>query len=169
MPGGGAEPHSFISLQSLPKLKEAFIDDRVEREEEYLISLIADIKEILKIARIVPTKIYVYTADADADTDNWKWEVFRAIKDLPERDKIKEAMKLRKDKSTVDFVKRVIKNLSLKKNALYFELNERKILEREKAYLTKEFGCEIGINEEHDPKDKRKFAIPLKPAIYVED
>ncbi|MGB7533614.1 MAG: leucine--tRNA ligase [Halobacteriota archaeon] len=166
--GRGAEPHSFISLQSLPKLKEAFIDDRVEREEEYLISLIADIKEILKVARIVPTKIYVYTADADADTDNWKWEVFRAIKDLPERDKIKEAMKLRKDKSTVDFVKRVIKNLSLKKNALYFELNERKILEREKAYLTKEFGCEIGINEEHDPKDKRKFAIPLKPAIYVE-
>jgi len=172
---GAAEPHSFISLQSLPELKEAFIDDRVEREEEYLVSLIADIKEILKIARIEPTKIYVYTADADADTDNWKWEVFRAIKDLPERDKIKEAMKLRKDKSTVDFVKRVIKNLSLKKKALpkkdytlYFELNEREILEREKAYLTKEFDCEIGINEEHDPKGKRKFAIPLKPAIYVE-
>ena len=74
----------------------------------------------MKIARRKPTKIYVYTADADtdADTDNWKWEVFRAIKDLPERDKIKEAMKLRKDKSTVDFVKRVIKNLSLKKKAL---------------------------------------------------
>ncbi|MEA1956755.1 MAG: leucine--tRNA ligase [Euryarchaeota archaeon] len=161
--GRGAEPHSFISLQSLPKLKEAFIDDRVEREEEYLVSLIADIKEILKIARIVPTKIYVYTADADADTDNWKWEVFRAIKDLPERDKIKEAMKLRKDKSTVDFVKRVTKS-----NLDYFELNEREILEREKAYLTKEFGCEIGINEEHDPKGKKKFAIPLKPAIYVE-
>jgi leucyl-tRNA synthetase len=123
----------------------------------------------MKIARRTPTKIYVYIAEA------WKWEIFRAIKDLPERDKIKEAMKLRKDKSTVDFVKRVIKNLSLKKKALpkkdytsYFELNEREILEREKAYLTKEFGCEIGINEEHDPKDKRKFAIPLKPAIYVE-
>lgn len=28
--------------------------------------------------------------------------MFRAIKDLPERDKIKEAMKLRKDKSMVD-------------------------------------------------------------------
>jgi leucyl-tRNA synthetase len=123
----------------------------------------------MKIARRTPTKIYVYTAEA------WKWEIFRAIKDLPERGKIKEAMKLRKDKSTVDFVERVIKNLSLKKKALpkkdytlYFELNEREILEREKAYLTKEFGCEIGINEEHDPKGKRKFAIPLKPAIYVE-
>lgn len=113
--------------------------------------------EIIKIARRKPTKICVYTAEA------WKWEVFRALKDLPERDKIKEAMKLRKDKSTVDFVKRVTKS-----NLDYFELNEREILEREKAYLTKEFGCEIGINEEHDPKGKRKFAIPLKPAIYVE-
>ena len=159
--GRGAEPHSFISLQSLPKIQEAFIDDRVEREEEYLVSLIADIKEILKIARIEPTKIYVYTADADEE--KWKWEIFKAIKDLPDKDKIKEAMKLRKDKSTVDFVKRVTKS-----NLDYFELNEREILEREKAYLTKEFGCEIGINEEHDPKGKRKFAIPLKPAIYVE-
>ena len=123
----------------------------------------------MKIARRKPTKIYAYTAEA------WKWKIFKTINDLPNKDKIKETMKLRKDKSTVDFVKRVIKNLSLKKKALpkkdytlYFELNEREILEREKAYLTKEFGCEIGINEEHDPKGKRKFAIPLKPAIYVE-
>ncbi len=159
--------NSFISRQTLPEIKEEFIDKRVEREEEYLVSLIEDLNEILKIARIEPTKIYIYTADADADadtdTDNWKWEVFRAIKDLPERDKIKEAMKLRKDKSTVDFVKRVIKS-----NLDYFELNEREILEREKAYLTKEFGCGIEINEEYDPKGKKKFAIPLKPAIYIE-
>ncbi|HJH26995.1 MAG TPA: leucine--tRNA ligase [Methanophagales archaeon] len=153
--------HSFISLQSLPKLKEAFIDDRVEREEEYLVSLIADIKEILKIARIKPTKIYAYTADADAE--KWKWEIFKAIKDLPDKDKIKEAMKFRKDKSTVDFVKRLMKS-----NLGYFELREEEVLEHEKEYLMKEFGCEIGINEAHDPKEKRKFAIPLKPAIYVE-
>ena len=152
---------SFISLQSLPKIQEAFIDDRVEREEEYLVSLIADIKEILKIARIVPTKIYVYTADEDME--RWKWEIFKAIKDLPDKNKIKEAINLRKDKSTVDFVKRVTKS-----NLDYFELCEEEILEREKQYLMHEFGCEIGINEEHDPKGKSKLAIPLKPAIYVE-
>jgi leucyl-tRNA synthetase len=63
----------------------------------------------------------------------------------------------------VDFVKRLMKS-----NLGYFELNEEKVLEREKEYLMKEFGCEIGINEEYDPKGKKKFAIPLKPAIYVE-
>jgi len=90
------------------------------------------------------------------------------------KDKIKEAMKLRKAKSTVDFVKQMMKNLSLKKKALpkkeyslYFELNETEVLAREREYLAKEFGCEILINEEYDPKGKKRFAIPLKPAIFV--
>jgi leucyl-tRNA synthetase len=124
--------------------------------------------EILKAARFKPTKIYVYTAE------NWKWEIFRAIKDLQDKDKIWEAMKLRKAKSTVDFVKQVMKNLSLKKKALpkkdytlYFELDEAEVLAREREYLTDEFGCEILINEEYDPKGKQRFAIPLKPAIFV--
>ena len=124
--------------------------------------------EILKAARFKPTKIYAYTAE------DRKWELFSAIKDLQDKDKIREAMKLRKDKSTVDFVKQVMKNLSFKKKALpkkdytlYFELGEAEVLAREKEYLAKEFGCEILINEEYDPKGKQKFAIPLKPAIFV--
>lgn len=149
--------NTFVSLQTLPAIKEEFIDDRVEREEEYLVSLIGDINEILKIARLKPRKIYVYTAE------KWKWEIFRAIKDVPDKDKIKEAMKLRKDKSTVDFVKQLLKS-----NLDYFELSEEEVLECEKQYLMHEFGCEIGVNEEYDPKGKKEFAIPLKPAIYVE-
>ncbi len=148
---------SFISVQTLPVLNEAFIDDRVEREEEYLVALISDIKEILKVARLEPTKIYVYTAE------DWKWELFRAIQDLPDKDKIREAMKLRKDKSTVEFVKQVMKS-----KLDYFELGEPEVIEREKKYLAKEFGCEIGLNEEHDPKGKKRFAVPLKPAIFVD-
>ena len=124
--------------------------------------------EILKAARFKPTKIYAYTAE------DRKWELFSAIKDLQDKDKIREAMKLRKAKSTVDFVKQVMKNLSFKKKALskkdytlFFELNEMDVLARESEYLTDEFGCEIQISDEYDPKGKKRFAIPLKPAIYV--
>ncbi|MHC1623010.1 MAG: leucine--tRNA ligase [Candidatus Methanospirareceae archaeon] len=152
---------TFISLQTLPAIKEEFIDEQVEREEDYVVSLVADIQEILKIARITPGKIYLYTADAELE--NWKWALFKALKDVPDKDKIKEAMQIRKDKSTVDFVKQLLKS-----NLDYFELNETEILAREKGFLTKEFGCEIGLNEDYDPKGKRKFALPLKPAIYVE-
>ncbi|MDI6885204.1 MAG: leucine--tRNA ligase [archaeon] len=153
--------NTFISMQPLPMIKEAFIDEQGEREEDYLISLVGDIQEILKVARLKPRKIYLYTAGIEPE--KWKWELFKALKDVPDKDKIKEAMKIRKDKSTVDFVKQLMKS-----NLVYFELNEERILEREKGYLTKEFGCEIGINEEHDPRGKKKFALPLKPAIYVE-
>lgn len=152
---------TFISLQTLPKVKEELIDDQVEKEEEYMLSLVEDIHEILKVARIKPGKVYLYTADSE--TEQWKWALFKALKDVPEREKIKEAMKIRKDKSTVDFVKQLMKS-----NQEYFDLNEADILKREIEYLTKEFGCEIGINEESDPKGKKKFALPLKPAIYVE-
>ena len=122
-----------------------------------MVALIGDIKEILKIARIVPGKIYLYTAE------NWKWKIFRAIKDLQDKDKIREAMKLRKDKSTVDFVKQVMKSNLVGS----FELDEAEVLTCEREYLTDEFGCEILINEEYDPKGKKRLAIPLKPAIFV--
>jgi len=29
------------------------------------------------------------------------------------------------------------------------------------------FGCEVEINGDYDPENKRRLAIPLKPAIYV--
>jgi leucyl-tRNA synthetase len=152
---------TFISVQTLPSVKTELINEQVEREEDYVVSLMGDIQEILKIARIQPGKIYLYTADSK--TERWKWELFKALKDVPDREKIKEAMRIRKDKSTADFVKQLMKS-----NLEYSELNESEILTREKEYLTKEFGCEIGINEDYDPKGKRKFAIPLKPAIYVD-
>ncbi len=152
---------TFISVQTLPTVKTELIDEQVEREEDYVVALVGDVQEILKIARIQPSKIYLYTADSK--TEQWKWELFKALKDVPDRDKIKEAMQIRKDKSTVDFVKHMMKS-----NLEYSELNESEILTREKEYLTKEFGCAIGINEDYDPTGKRKFAIPLKPAIFVE-
>ena len=159
---------TFISLERLPAIKEELIDERVEREEEYLTSLVNDIKEILHVARLKPGKIYVYTAE------KWKWDVLRAIKDVEDKDKIREAMKFRKDKTTVEFVKRAMKILPLKKKASskegtssYFELDEEAILEREREYLMHEFGCEVEINSDYDPENKRRLAIPLKPAIYV--
>ncbi len=152
---------TFISLQTLPAIKEEFIDDQVEREEDYVLSLVSDIQEILKVARIIPHKIYLYTADAESE--KWKWELFKALKDVPDKDKIKAAMQLRKDKSTVNFVKQLMKS-----NLGYYELTEQEILERERDYLTREFGCTLAINEDYDPKDKKKFTLPLKPAIYVE-
>ena len=148
---------SYISLENLPEIKEEYIDEEIEAEKDYLDSVISDIEEIIKIAKIKPHKIYIYTAEP------WKWDVFRAIKDVSPKEAIKEAMKIRKDKSTVDFVKRL-----LKEKIKFVKIDESALLEREKSKIERILGASVIIDSTHDPKNKRRFALPLKPAIYIE-
>ena len=148
---------TYISLENLPKIMEEYIKEEIEAEKDYLDSVISDIEEIIKIARIKPHKIYIYTAEP------WKWDVFRAIKDVSPKEAIKEAMKIRKDKSTVDFVKRL-----LKEKIKFVEIDESALLEREKSEIERILGASVIIDSAHDPKNKRRFALPLKPAIYIE-
>ncbi|AGB04905.1 leucyl-tRNA synthetase [Aciduliprofundum sp. MAR08-339] len=148
---------SYISLETLPPIREDYIDDVVEAEEEYIRSILADIKEIVEVARIKPSKIYIYTAE------RWKWEIFNALKDSTPREAMKIAMRIRKGKETADFVKRL-----LKEHLEYREIDEIRVLKESSEYLQKETGAEIIINAEYDPKKKRRFSLPLKPAIYIE-
>ncbi len=148
---------SYISLEALPPIREDYIDDVVEAEEEYIRSILADIKEIVEVARIKPSKIYIYTAE------RWKWEIFSALKDTTPREAMKIAMQIRKGKETADFVKRL-----LKEHLEYREIDEIRVLKESSEYLQKETGAEIIINAEYDPKKKRRFSLPLKPAIYIE-
>ncbi len=149
--------NTYISLENLPEIKEEYINEEIEAEKDYLDSVISDIEEIIKIAKIQPHKIYIYTAEP------WKGDIFRAIKDVSPKEVIKEAMKIRKDKSTVDFVKKL-----LKEKIKFVEIDENALLEREKQKIENILGAPIIINSDYDPKNKRKFALPLKPAIYIE-
>jgi len=47
---------------------------------------------------------------------------------------------------------------------------EVKKVEEAKEFLRKELNLEIvtDVNASYDPKGTRKFALPLKPAIYLE-
>jgi len=148
---------SYISLEKLPPVREEYIDDRIEAEEEYIQTLLEDIEEIMEIANIEPQKIYIYTAEP------WKWEIFRAIKDAAPKEAMKIAMRIKKGKDTADFVKRL-----LKERLRYVEIDEDSVLKEAADYLAEECDAEIVINSDYDPKNKRKFALPLKPAIYME-
>ena len=149
--------NTYISLETLPQVKEEFIDDIIEMEKEYLDSILEDIEEIKRVAKIEPEKIFIYTAEP------WKWEVWKAIKEVSPKEAIKVAMEIRKDKSTVDFVKRL-----LKEKIRFVEIDEENILKKQKALFENMVGAKIYINSEYDPKRKRKYALPLKPAIYIE-
>ena len=148
---------TYISLETLPEIREEYIDDTIEMEKEYVDSLLLDIQEILRVSKISPKDIYIYTAEP------WKWEIFRAIKDVSPKDAVRTAMKIRKDKSTMELVKRL-----LKEKMKYYEMDEVKVLEREKERIEKRINATLHINADYDPKNKRRYALPLKPAIYIE-
>ena len=148
---------NYISTEKFREIKEEMIDERLEKEMEYIKSVMADIEEIIKVAQIEPKKIYIYTAEP------WKWGVFKVVNNVPRKHAIKEAMKVRKDKMVVDFVKKL-----LKESLEFIEMDEPAVLEREKWKIEKEFGAKVYINSQYDPKNKRRVALPLKPALYIE-
>jgi leucyl-tRNA synthetase len=153
------------------------------QSEELLQSTIEDIKNVLKVTKITPQKIILYTADP------WKVKAFRKIavsvlagqtnigsiiKDLianPETENIKK---------DPDFVKKSVNSIlaeSTEMRKLRAELepiNENVILSSElSALVKKEFSVDIQVFEEsdsakYDPKNKAKMARPFKPALYIE-
>ncbi len=152
--------NTFISLETLSPVREDLIRDDIERDLEYIDSLMADIREIMNVTKMQPEKIYIYT------TEPWKWEVFRAIKDAGPKDAMRLAMKagVTADKGEIArFVKRM-----LKEKLQFAEIAERAVIEREREFIERELGAEIVIDPEYDPNGKKKYAIPLKPAIYME-
>lgn len=54
------------------------------------------------------------------------------------------------------------------------DFNEKSYLTEEKQFFEDHFNCAIQIysaddNDKEDPEQKSRFAMPLKPAIYIEE
>ena len=151
--------------------------------EELLRSTIDDIASILKVTRIAPKRITVYTCNA------FKSRVYRDIlekitggqtnmgaimKELIAEPETADVKKM------PDFVQKAIKDIlsdpvHMRQTRLDSGgLDERGFLERELASMARrEFGADIGVFSEsdpgiHDPKSKARHARPFKPAILIE-
>ncbi len=145
---------SFASLAPWPEVKEELIFEEAEAEEEYLQSLLENIREVRKFFKGEPEKVYIYTAEP------WKYDLLKLV-----LEKRQEAIKL------VEPEKREIAAKLVK--ARVWEvvskiIDEEKVLKEEKAWLGKELKLGIEINSSHDPLNKRAKAMPLKPGIYFE-
>ena len=146
----------FVSLQRYPEYDETKVDEEAEAAEEYLKDLIADIKEILKF--VEANKVYVSLAEP------WKMEVLNlAVKAGNFKDAMKEIMKderFRKmGKEVSNFVKKALKDE-------FRILDEEKIIRENLEFIAKETGVEIELSDEV-PEEKKKLAMPGKPALYA--
>jgi leucyl-tRNA synthetase len=172
----------LVSRSAWPQF-DSQVDQRSIQVEDLLMSIINDIKNILKITKISPQKIIIYTAD------KWKGKAYQKIvqsvvngqtnigaiiKDLIAD---KETENIKKDP---DFVKKVVNAIlaepvELRKLKAEMQLiDEDQIIRAELSSLVKkEFDIELETFSEsdparYDPKNKAKTARPFKPALLIE-
>ncbi len=156
----------FVSLEKYPVPEK--IDEKVLIGEELLIRTVEDIEEIKKVTGLRPSRIYIYIAPP------WKWELVKIAGMLKKEGKLdmkylmKEAKKMDIDmKLASKYASQLINEMKKRE----FEIiDEAEYLRNAKEFIEKETGAEVHIMEkpEYDPQGKAKFAMPLKPAIYVE-
>ena len=153
---------SFVSLESYPEYDESKIDEKAEAIENYLKSFIEDVKEVMKFFK--GESVYV------AFAEDWKVE---ALKVALNSDSMKSAMaELMKDerfkkiaKEVSAFLKRVFRDKETFKEIA--EIDERKVIEENREFIERELGVKVILDESAVPEDKRRQAMPGKPAIYV--
>ncbi len=172
---------NLVTNESYPIFDSKEISEK-EEVGEYLISEVTDdIAEILKVTKIKPKKICIYTSPI------WKKEIFTKAIKQSEKNKInvgiliKETMKDAKMKSIAKEVSQYVGKLPGEvmklnendKKRYLIPIKESDYLKNAKEYLKKVFSCEIVIIDAtekniYDPGNKTRFAIPLRPAIYIE-
>jgi leucyl-tRNA synthetase len=171
----------FVSTASYPVVNETKIDTESEVGEYLLSAIVTDISEILKVTKITPKKICIYVAA------EWKKELLKKaihqveLKTLNVGVLIKQAMtdSLLKSqaKEVSSFVGKLpgeIKKLNESDRLRYLvDIDEKKYLQQSQQYLTDLFSSSIEIYygddcSRFDPLNKSRFAVPLRPAIYIE-
>ncbi len=152
----------FISEVEWPQYDESAVDEGIERAEEYIKCVISDIKEIIEVARIKDARAaYIYTAE------DWKWKVLDIATGREARDAMQEVMKdpeLRKRGKEVSALVQKISSERMES----MKINEGDILAEARDFIAREVGVKVEVNADYDPQNKRRFAIPGRPAIYIE-
>jgi len=159
------------------------IDSKSIQTETLLKSIIDDINNILKVTKISPKKITIYTAE------QWKSKAYNSILKnvLDGQTNIgtiikslianKETEQIKKDP---DFVKKTLNDIlsepvELRKGRINVDqIDEKQIISSELSSLVKnDYNVELSVfsesdSEKYDPKNKAKAARPFKPAILIE-
>ena len=173
----------LVSKSKWPESSQEKIDATAIQSEELLKSTINDISNILKVTKITPQKIIIYTANS------FKIKVYHSIleKVIAGETNMGVVMKglianpyTTDVKKIPDFVQKTIKDILSEPTEIRAMKLESKAFD-EKIFLAKEllelgnkeFGVDIQVflesdSEKYDPKSKAKHARPFKPAILIE-
>ena len=170
-----------------PSAKEENIDTTAEESEDLIKNLIQDIQNILKVTKMKPTRINIYTSA------KWKWNVYQRILELmilKRNSSLSDVMRalgedseLSRARSDVKLIKKIMEDVlsipaerrSIKMNIK--SLDELRAIEDAASLISSELGdasIEISVfgeDEEkakkNDPQSKARSSRPFKPAVYL--
>ncbi len=171
----------FVSNEKYPEFNSEEISEKDEVGEYLLTRVIEDTNEILKVTKIIPKKICIYTSP------EWKQKIFRKALQLAAGNQFNVGLMI-KDTMTDPSMKPLGQQLSqfvskigseikmfseIDRERFLIPINEKDHLLNAKLYLKEVFSCEVEIYSAddvnlYDPAKKIKFATPLRPAIYIE-
>ena len=172
----------LVSQSSWPSVFENKIDIQSIQSENLLKSTMEDIRNILKVTKIEPKKIIIYTADT------WKIKAYQKILSSVVKGEMtvgvlikllitdKETEQIKKDP---EFVKKTINDIlseSLESREAKVSIgfvDEKKVLSEMDSLVRKDFDVSVQVfsefdPEKYDPKNKAHTARPFKPAILIE-
>ncbi|MCI0503119.1 leucine--tRNA ligase [Candidatus Micrarchaeota archaeon] len=154
----------FVSFAPFPKPDHAKIDDSIERGEELIRKVHADIEKISGLIGKKPAKVTIYIAA------EWKRDLYNLARENPKIDLFMKAAAAKKmDMKAVSALsKGIMKNVhSLP--APIPQKDELDALNDAAGFLAKEYSCTVEVLPEEQPKhEKAKSALPDKPAIVIE-
>ncbi len=173
----------FVSLAPWPRPDETKVDIKAEESEALIMGVLEDTRNILKVTKTKPRKIFYYTAAP------WKWHVYLKAIEKSVEGRITQSALMKeflrdpefkaKARELADFAGKIIEEINQippeKKRRLIMvgRINEAQVLKEAEDFLRDELNAELMILEEkeaqlYDPKGKARLARPLRPAIYIE-
>jgi len=149
----------FVFKAKLPKFEK--VDEKTISSENFLQSLIEDIREIKKLVEGKPKEVDVIVAA------EWKFDLARKMA-KGEKIELKSLLKKFEEEERENVSKFYKKMLNQKEfQELLSRKEELNILEEARELLEREAGTKVIITvEERSGLEKAKQAEPLKPAIY---
>jgi leucyl-tRNA synthetase len=170
-----------------PRAMEENIDPAAEESEDLIKNLIQDIQNILKVTKMKPARINIYTSA------KWKWNVYQKILELMivnRNSSLSDVMRalgedseLSRARSDVKLIKKIMEDVlsipaerrSIKMNIK--NLDELIAIEDAASLISSELGnakIEISVfgedeekAKENDPQSKARSSRPFKPAVFL--
>ncbi|MCG2736600.1 MAG: leucine--tRNA ligase [Candidatus Methanoperedenaceae archaeon] len=171
----------MVSLARFPEVDPSLIDKGAELAEQTTANTLRDMEEIIRLIKIKPKRIILYTSPA------WKKQVLKKALEMKKEKALdmKTLMNaLMSDpamrtygKEIPKFAQKIITDVQgmekdLMDALLEVDFDEISALNEARDFISGVVGCSIEIfsadDPEYDPQGKSRFASPMRPAIYIE-